>query len=365
MEWVGSSAPPPTPDEVRRELSDGTILVEYALTGDTLITWVISRQRIEIFYKGIDSKLLERTAKRFIALLDEGIDKENVSRLAGALYRELLTPVEKSLEAGSSLVIVPDKYLAQIPFAALRFNETARYLVEDHPIVVAPSSALYLRSVQRDCELSSRISRPLVIGNPAFDRSAQSLEDLPQAANEARRVAQLLESAQPLTGLTATKRAFLALAPGASLIHLAVHGIADHQRPLLSRFLLARDPESGDSGILYAYDIYRLHLHNTRLTFLSSCSTARGPVQGREGTLDLVRPFLAAGVPSVIGSLWSVQDEATEEMVSHFYAALKAGLDPARALRKAQLEEIHEDGRHPLHSWNWAAFQLYGGTCAN
>jgi CHAT domain-containing protein len=358
------SARPATLAEIQEALPQGTVLVAYAVTGDLLIVWMVSTERAEVVYRTIDSESLESAAGRFVRLLQSGRNRFEALRLAAELYNVLVLPIEPWLVAESSLVIVPDKFLAQVPFAALRSRQRGRFLVEDHPLAFAPSATLYLRSLRRDCELTSGTARPLVVGNPAFDRTgiSPSLVDLPQAEAEALRVAEILGDADLVTGPEATKRSFLAMAPQASSVHLAVHGIADYQQPLLSRFLLARDPDSGDPGVLYAYELYRLQFHATRLVFLSSCAAAAGPALGREGNLSLVRPFLATGVPAVVGSLWPVPDKTPGDLVVRFYSGLESGVDPARALRAAQIEQIRAKPGTAA-GWNWAAFQLHGGAC--
>jgi CHAT domain-containing protein len=92
---------------------------------------------------------------------------------------------------------------------------------------------------------------------------------------------------------------------------------------------------------------------------LSACSTALGkPVKG-EGLVGIVRGFMYAGAKRVLASLWKVDDDATAELMSHFYAEmLKKNRSPAAALQQAQLAMWHEDRWRP--PFYWAAFVMQG-----
>jgi hypothetical protein len=77
-----------------------------------------------------------------------------------------------------------------------------------------------------------------------------------------------------------------------------------------------------------------------------------------EGSESFSRAFLAAGVPTVVTSLWSVSDKSTAGLMVRFYARLAAGDSVAEALRSAKLEFLHSaTASHPAY---WAAFVVNG-----
>ncbi len=94
-----------------------------------------------------------------------------------------------------------------------------------------------------------------------------------------------------------------------------------------------------------------------RLVVLSACNTGRGRVTG-DGVVGLSRAFIAAGVPSVIVSLWTVPDTPTSSLMTTFYQHLRASPDKARALRLAVLATLR---RHP-DPVDWAGFTLVGNA---
>jgi len=95
------------------------------------------------------------------------------------------------------------------------------------------------------------------------------------------------------------------------------------------------------------------------LVVLSACRTGLGKDVRGEGVVGLTSGFMYSGAKSVVASLWKVDDEATEELMGHFYAAmLRDGLAPSAALRTAKREMWKvERWRAPFY---WAAFVLEG-----
>jgi CHAT domain-containing protein len=134
------------------------------------------------------------------------------------------------------------------------------------------------------------------------------------------------------------------------------------EAPLRSHLLLAPDTSIGAGGALYAKDLFRISLPRTRIAILSGCHTASGRLSYTEGTSSLARAFFAAGVPTVIASLWAVIDEETAEFFSAFHRDLARGIDPVAALRLTQIEWISMPGGGWTTLSTWAAFQLFGST---
>ena len=275
------------------------------------------------------------------------------------LYQLLIEPIADllPLDPTSRIIFIPHESLFLVPFAALQ-DSSGNYLIEKHTILTAPSIQV-LSLTKKQQQLSSG-KGALVVGNPTMpsvsfntNHPPEKLESLPYSETEAIAIAQLL-NAEPLTGDKATKVAVLQQIERARIVHLATHGILDDVEGLGVPGFIALAPSNGDSGLLTANEIFNLRL-NAELVVLSACNTGRGRITG-DGVIGLSRSFIAAGVPSVVVSLWSVTDESTADLMAEFYRQMQLTPDIAQALRKAMLVTLV---KHP-NPVDWAAFTLIG-----
>jgi CHAT domain-containing protein len=205
------------------------------------------------------------------------------------------------------------------------------------------------------------------MGSRALERSARALgvafNRLPFTRQEADRILALVPAEQEQQALDfAASRAF-ATSPQLSdyrIVHFATHGILNSQNPELSGIVLSLVNEEGmpENGFLRLPDIFNLNL-SADLVVLSACETGLGQEVKGEGLVGLTRGFMYAGAPRVLVSLWSVDDEATSELMSRFYKKMfQDGQKPAAALRAAQIEMLQDTRwQEPYY---WAAFTLQG-----
>jgi CHAT domain-containing protein len=102
-------------------------------------------------------------------------------------------------------------------------------------------------------------------------------------------------------------------------------------------------------------DAFSLKLRSQLVT-LSACETGVGTVAPGDELVGLARAFFSAGTPSLLMSLWTVDDEATTQLMGHFYAHLLQNNSPVAALRFAQIK-VMEANPHPFF---WSPFILVG-----
>lgn len=89
--------------------------------------------------------------------------------------------------------------------------------------------------------------------------------------------------------------------------------------------------------ILTAQEIFTLEM-NADLVTLSACESGVNDNKPGDELIGLTRALIYAGTPSVLVSLWSVDEVSTSILMSRFYQKLKEGLNKASALQQAQLE---------------------------
>ncbi len=196
---------------------------------------------------------------------------------------------------------------------------------------------------------------------PAGDISALIRSDifnpLPNSGSEAQSIAQL-NKGQALVGADATKANFLKKCPDYKIIHLATHSAANNVLGEYSFVALQAENSPQKIDLLYARDIYGLHL-SADLVVLSACETALGQYRKDEGIVGLTRAFTCAGARNVVASLWSVNDASTKALMILFYQEIKKGLPYNQALANAKRAFIR-DNRQYAHPYYWAGFILNG-----
>ncbi len=273
------------------------------------------------------------------------------------LHQLFIAPIADLLPTNpeEKVIFIPQSSLFNVPFPALQ-DKDGQYLIEKHTILTAPSIQV-LDLTRQLKEKGINTKDILVVGNPTMPKVSQvigekptPLSPLPHAEKEAIIIASRYET-QPFIGSQATEAKITQLMPNARIMHFATHGILD--APGIGS-AIALTPSGDKDGLLTAVEIFDMKL-NAQLVVLSACETGRGPITG-EGVIGLSRSLVAAGVESLIVSLWNVDDEATGELMVEFYNQWDKMGNKAQALRQAMLTTMKT---HPEPKY-WAAFTLIG-----
>ena len=360
--------------EIQAQLPRQVQLLEYAVLDKKLVMWIVNDSEIKGAEKLVGADDLERLTHDYVQSLSRPsqANRAEVVRTAKELYDDLIAPVEKYLDRSRVLCVIPDKNLNYLPFEALVSSSSGRYLIEDYQIERAPSATIFIASSeQAKTRARAPGERLLSVGNPSFNRDEfNSLPDLPGAVQEAEQIAALYQPEIHLIAAAATAGRVRRALVDADIIHLATHAVADERSPLLSKLLMARPTNAAKnetSDVLRADEIYGIRLPRARVVVLSACQTGIEHTYRGEGAISLARPFLVAGVPIVIASLWAVDSDVTAELMINFHKHRKQ--DPDRistveALRRAQLDMIHKPQPNPQEVFGWAAFTAIGGYAA-
>lgn len=360
---------------LRRRLPEKTVLLSYFPTETELFVFIVTRDR-EPSARAIGVKRadLSRLVNEYRGLVipqapARGLgsnpaniasesapkrDVREVNALSSKLHDILLAPARDEIERADTILIVPAGELYYLPFHALgRAGQggALEYPIESKRFAYLASADLLNALSEGDTQTGGVKSGALLaLGNP--DGS------LPGASQEVSVISRIFAKSEVYTGEQATVERMAATARNqASYVHFATHGVINSRDPKESYLLLAGAP-----GRLSVRDLventYKLSFDGTRLVTLSACNTNVGGFDPGAAYGSLSRAFSNAGAPTVIASLWSVDDNSTRDTMTVFYRELAAGTPKAEALRRAQLSIMH-DPRY-AHPFYWAPFVMLG-----
>jgi CHAT domain-containing protein len=265
------------------------------------------------------------------------------------LYDLLVKPA--AIAPNSRVILVPDRILHTLNFDTLVVpGGGRRYWIEDVTLANASSLQLLARG-QAPAHKSA--DAMLVVGAPVV--ADRAFPELVQAPKEIASIRKHFSGAKLLTGAQATPAAYFAAKPERfQFVHFVAHGTASRIRPLDSAIILSPDGKRGPR--LSAREIAEGRL-GARLVTISSCEGAGSATYAGEGLVGLAWAFRRAGAEQVIAALWEVTDTAAPQLMDRMYAEIRAGADPAAALRKAKLALLHSKSplQQPRH---WAPFVI-------
>ncbi|AGX86372.1 CHAT domain-containing protein [Candidatus Symbiobacter mobilis] len=353
----------------RKRLSPEDVVVQYLPTADRLLIHIAKRGGGEVREVAVKSQELYARAQAVSTVIAQEAARLRMDRGAnpvltgddlltfqlksrGAeglteelhwLYEQLLRPVEHDLAGYQHVYIVPVGSLAHLPFSALvrSVKPLPEYVAQRMDIGVLPS--LYLM----DLVLRARESHPggaAIFGNPDGT--------LPGAEREAETIRSIVGSNSVVRiGSAATMQALKDGAGDTRWLHLATHGNLNAQDPSKSFLVLAGGTR------MSMVDAMLLPLTHTEMVVLSACESGVG-ANGMDYA-TLARSFAYAGAPSVVASLWRVNDDATARLMERFYSHRQNGRDVFSALSSAQRDMISSGGSLAAPA-AWSGFLAFG-----
>lgn len=363
--------------QIQQKLDNDTTLIEYFVTEDRTFAFIITRKSFDSIDIEVTENQIKEALEKFRQFADIHRPHPNLNLLQ-QLHNWLIEPLQQSHPTSftSNLIIVPHGILHYLPFAALTDGE--KYLIDTYNLSTLPSANVlsFLGSEQshkselptprnsvieaflsrlndfwnvlgRDRSLKNKI---LILGDPITP-----MPKLKNAAKEAETIAKLYK-AKAFLEREATEIVVRSKAEESKIVHLAAHGEYNDRNPLFSNIYLAKDEQNKHDGRLEVHEVYEMNLEKANLVVLSACETNIGDLSKGDEVVGLNRAFIYGGTPTVIASLWSVDDEPTGLLMKQFYTHLRDGMDKAKALAQAQ-KAVQKEYPHPYY---WAAFSLTG-----
>ena len=394
VEQITNKAPNPNIEKIREiAKTQNATLVEYSLIDSSprfatlgkvsateLLIWVVQPTG-EVALRQLDLKelqtkdlqyqqhsdrpeyisyLLDKTKK---SILTEQVNPGNDSSpQLKQLHQLLIEPIAGLLpkDSNARIIFIPHRELFLVPFPAL-LDADGKYLIEKHTISIAPSIQILDSTYQLQQKNAGIVKDIMVVGDPTIAEEIKQrygLDSEPVFEQEANEVANLL-NAEAIIGEQAKKETILNQLPQARIVHLSTHGQFDEDQGLGSFIVLA--PSANNNGLLTAEEIIAEYGSSkgtplrAELIVLSACRTAQGKITG-DGVIGLSRSLIAAGVPSAVISLWSVDANSSIPLMKAFYKNLQQNPDKALALSQAMRSTMK---KYPQPG-DWAAFTLIG-----
>ena len=381
-----------SPELVRSQIQKDEAFIEY-LVADTLIyAFLITRDVFTIKTIAVETDFISKVLK-FRSLLTDyeniikgnaGNDISQYTEIAYALYKKLIHPLEKNIR-NKRLIIVPDNQLAYIPFEALiyklpgqgsmRYNKLD-YLVRRHAISYTYSGSLKYNDYTRYNARSVKEKR-LAAFSPVYNRTQKNpdrenllairnirdyLGPIPGVNEEVKHISRLINT-KIFDGSQATEDNFKQVCRDFDIIHLAMHTLIDDSLPMYSKLAFNVPQDDREDGFLNTFEVYNMQL-NARLVVLSACNTGYGTISKGEGVMSLARGFLNAGCPSLIMTLWAVEDKTSADLIHWFYIFLKEGKTKDEALQEAKLHYLDKADLVRSHPYFWTGYVNIGDTQA-
>nr|WP_319570682.1 CHAT domain-containing tetratricopeptide repeat protein [uncultured Draconibacterium sp.] len=361
----------PTKERIENDSDNDTLT--------SLYTFFITSNNIEFQKKTLsntETQALEETF-RFMASTDymftHNEDAKQYCVSSHKLYNLLLAPFEQDLNE-KHLTIIPDGKLNYISFdgllktlpdttQAIRFNKL-NYLIKNVNINYANSVNIFLQNKASKPKLRNHaLAFAPEYNSEEFKMTGASykLAPLPGVQKEVDEIAKSVNTTI-FRSKKATEQNFREESGNFDILHLAMHAYINDSLPAYSRLAFSQSLDSttlNNDGWLNTADIYNLDL-NASMTVLSACNTGVGKLQKGEGLMSLARGFLYAGCPSVVMSLWEVEDAAGTKIMTSFYKYLKAGKTKDEALRLAKLKYLEESNSRLAHPHYWMSFKCIG-----
>ncbi len=310
--------------DVQKNLGPGEVMAYFlpARKNDKIAYLLIQNDSIIIKELGVTPETFRKMLTAFAASFGLQSDTDEASRGIKKVSKKGLNSVAKPSETVSllqkvftmmqkpsaeAMYVVPSGEMHLMPWGLLD---------NDWPTIVLPTGGWLNRvpiSIAKTGEAGN-----VIVGNPDF---GGELSQLPGAENEAYAVGVILK-VKPIVGSYATESTVRdKVGKGVRILHLATHGIYNHDDPLNSAFYLT---DKGKALPITAKQIFQ-HPLPAEVVVLSACETGLGKAFAGEDTLGLLRSFYLGGTVTTLSSLWPVEDEGTRVFMEIFYQYAQKG----------------------------------------
>jgi CHAT domain-containing protein len=368
--------------EIQKKLAIDEVILEYVFNEKDslgeLYTFVISKNSLDFRKQDVDVNFIRSIEFMFHFLSNPEYafttneESKQFCVAANRLYNRLISPFAAEIQ-NKKLTIVADGKLNYIAFDALLQNlpdttQTIRYnklnyLIKTFDINYAYSSNLLFKNAftSQKAKIKTAAFAPVYQADTVeINKKRVLLMPLPGVQKEVKLISQTINT-KIYSGDDATEQNFRNAIGSYDILHLAMHAYINDSLPGFSQLVFTPTPTENTlrDGLLTTTDIYNLKL-KAHLTVLSACNTGSGQLKKGEGIMSLARGFFYAGCPSIIMSLWEVEDESGTQIMGTFYKNIKRGKTKSEALRAAKLKYLAGTNSRRAHPHYWLGYITIG-----
>ncbi|TSE07788.1 CHAT domain-containing protein [Aquimarina algiphila] len=357
--------------DIQKKLNERTTVVEFFTADSSTYVFTVSKNKMAV------QEVSTPDLTGQIEKLREAITSRELSHyktIAHELYTTLVHPI-KGQFIGDELIVVPDGPLWHCNFELLLTqkdvsnNPTAlSYLLKDYAITYANAANLLFAKSRSEDPIEKRqecLAFSFSEGDQVTSTNTMSMAtlrdaggDLPGTRKEIKAISDIIDG-QYYFGSQAIEANFKQNAGQYTILHLALHGEVDNERPENSKLYFTKSKDTIEDNLLYSHELFALDIP-AELTVLSACNTGTGKIAKGEGIMSLGSAFQYAGTKSLLLTRWEVSDQTTPKVMKYFYTNLKQGMNKAKALQQAKLQYLATADINRTQPFYWGAFYLVG-----
>jgi CHAT domain-containing protein/tetratricopeptide (TPR) repeat protein len=335
--------------EVKQYLAKNNQSFVHYFIGDT-VSYILAITAQSTKFIRLAQKDFNR--EQLITFLQMCSDKEKLNSqypafaaMANSIYRAIF---EKLQLPKGRVIICADNFL--IPFDALCDDPSGRhFLLNDYSFSYVYSA----RYLMKQFNNSAAVGNFLGFAPVSFATYLQ-MPELKDAADALHASASYYKSDKLFTGQDATRSNFFNYASSYSVVSVFSHAIADTSGSEPKIFM--------HDSVIFCLTCRGLNNPAARLVLLSACQTNIGKNATGEGVYSLARGFSSAGIPSVVATMWSADEQMIYAITEKLNEYLSKGMSKDEALQKAKLYFIQNNGGEKLLPYYWANVVLIGNT---
>jgi len=361
-------------EDLQKKLQKDETLIEYSLSpideekNRKLFVFVVTKDQLNCFQEDLDNDFTEKInyvrnqMNKYEGRIVNVAQYNQLNKTFHELYSILIKPAEKYF-SGTNLFVIPDEEIAYLSFDAFQRQFTEQktinyaslpYLIYDYCFSYAYASSLLFHDIPKKYKNEFVYAFAPNYNGQKLSRTRLQFGKLENTEKEINSILAWFDG-KALVGREANEEFFKTISDQSGIFHFAMHASAEKSNPDFSFLAITQEDDNEEDGMFYNYEIAMMNMKAT-MVVLSGCNTGDGVISSGEGVMSLTRNFILAGAPSIVHSLWEVQDETSVVIMNKFYEYLSQGLPKNESLRLAKLDYIQNVTPSMVNPYFWSGY---------